>query len=138
MLFQILFSLTVVSFGLISFTYYTKLIEFNKYYLFFSIAFLFITILYFLFSKNIQQTFTSFKFILILMFSFATPILFLMKKIVVFRMKNFTEKNKQNQRLQNLYTNFNKLEKYSFAVFLVMIVMYQLLLIWVPKITDGI
>ena len=55
-----------------------------------------------------------------------------------FRMKNFTESNNQNQGLQNLYTHFKKLKEYAFAFFLVMIVFYQILIIWVPKITEGI
>ena len=138
MLFQILFSLTVVSFGLLSFSYFTKLIEFKKFYLFSSVAFFFITIFYFLFSKNAQQIFPAFKFTLILMFSFAIPILFLMKKIIEFRIKNFVDNNNQNQGLQNLYTHFKKLEEYAFAFFLVMIVFYQILIIWVPKITENI
>ncbi|WDT68446.1 MULTISPECIES: hypothetical protein [Cloacibacterium] len=53
-------------------------------------------------------------------------------------MKNFTESNNQNQGLQNLYTHFKKLEEYAFAFFLVMIVFYQILIIWVPKITENI
>lgn len=138
MLFQILFSFTVVSFGLLSFSYFTRLIEFKKFYLFSFIAFLFIAILCFLFSKNVQQTFPVFKFTLILMFSFAIPILFLMKKIIEFRIKNFVDNNKQNQGLQNLHTVFKKLESYSFVIFLVMVVIYQLLLIWIPEILDGI
>ena len=138
MLFQILFSLTVVSFSLLSFSYFTKLIEFKKFYLFSSVAFFFITIFYFLFSKNAQQIFPAFKFTLILMFSFAIPILFLMKKIIEFRIKNFVDNNKQNQGLLDLYIVFKKLESYSFVFFLVMVVIYQLLLIWIPEILDGI
>ena len=55
-----------------------------------------------------------------------------------FRMKNFTESNNQNKGLQHLYTHFKKLEEYAFAFFLVMIVFYQILIIWVPKITENI
>ena len=55
-----------------------------------------------------------------------------------FRMKNFTKSNNQNQGLQHFYTHFKKLEEYAFAFFLVMIVFYQILIIWVPKITENI
>ena len=72
------------------------------------------------------------------MFSFAIPILFLMKKIIEFRIKNFVDNNKQNQGLLDLYIVFKKLESYSFVFFLVMVVIYQLLLIWIPEILDGI
>ena len=72
------------------------------------------------------------------MFSFAIPILFLMKKIIEFRIKNFVDNNKQNQGLIDLHTVFKKLESYSFVIFLIMVVIYHLLLIWIPKILDGI
>ena len=72
------------------------------------------------------------------MFSLAVPILFFMRKIMEFRMKNFTKRNNQNQGLQHFYTHFKKLKEYAFAFFLVMIVFYQILIIWVPKITENI
>ena len=72
------------------------------------------------------------------MFSFAIPILFLMKKIIEFRIKNFVDNNKQNQGLLDLHTVFKKLESYSFVIFLIMVFIYQLLLIWIPEILDGI
>ena len=55
-----------------------------------------------------------------------------------FRMKNFTENNNENQGLQHFYTHFKKLEEYAFAFFLVMIFFYQILIIWIPKITENI
>ena len=72
------------------------------------------------------------------MFSFTIPILFLMKKIIEFRIKNFVDNNKQNQGLIDLHTVFKKLESYSFVIFLIMVFIYQLLLIWIPEILDGI
>ena len=72
------------------------------------------------------------------MFSFTIPILFLMKKIIEFRIKNFVDNNKQNQGLIDLHTVFKKLKSYSFVIFLIMVVIYQLLLIWIPEILDGI
>ena len=137
-IFQILLSFTVISLGFTSFSYFTRLIDFKKNYFYLSLGLLFLTVLCFLFFEKFQQEFPAFKFALILMFSFAIPILFLMRKIMDFRMKNFTESNNQNQGLQNLYTHFKKLEEYAFAFFLVMIIFYQILIIWVPKITENI
>jgi hypothetical protein len=54
-----------------------------------------------------------------------------MKKIIEFRIKNFVDNNKQNQGLIDLHTVFKKLESYSFVIFLIMVVIYQLLLIWI-------
>ena len=137
-IFQILLSFTVISLGLTSFSYFTRLVDFKKNYFYLSLGLLFLTVLCFLFFEKFQQEFPAFKFALILMFSFAIPILFFMKKNMEFRMKNFTKSNNQNQGLQNLYTHFKKLEEYAFAFFLVMIVFYQILIIWVPKITENI
>jgi hypothetical protein len=137
-IFQILLSFTVISLGFTSFSYFTRLIDFKKNYFYLSLGLLFLTVLCFLLFEKFQQEFPAFKFALILMFSFAVPILFFMRKIMDFRMKNFTESNNQNQGLQNLYTHFKKLKEYAFAFFLVMIVFYQILIIWVPKITEGI
>ena len=137
-IFQILLSFTVISLGFTSFSYFTRLVEFKKNYFYLSLGLLFLTVLCFLFFENFQLEFPAFKFALILIFSCAIPILFFMKKIMDFRMKNFTESNNQNQGLQNLYTHFKKLEEYAFAFFLVMIVFYQILIIWVPKITENI
>ena len=137
-IFQILLSFTVISLGFTSFSYFTRLIDFKKNYFYLSLGLLFLTVLCFLLFEKFQQEFPAFKFALILMFSFAVPILFFMRKIMDFRMKNFTESNNQNKGLQNLYTHFKKLEEYAFAFFLVMIVFYQILIIWVPKITEGI
>ena len=137
-IFQILLSFTVISLGFTSFSYFTRLIDFKKNYFYLSLGLLFLTVLCFLFFEKFQQEFPAFKFALILMFSFAVPILFFMRKIMDFRMKNFTESNNQNQGLQNLYTHFKKLKEYAFAFFLVMIVFYQILIIWVPKITENI
>lgn len=137
-IFQILLSFTVISLGFTSFSYFTRLIDFKKNYFYLSLGLLFLTVLCFLFFEKFQQEFPAFKFALILMFSFAVPILFFMRKIMDFRMKNFTESNNQNKGLQNLYTHFKKLEEYAFAFFLVMIVFYQILIIWVPKITENI
>ena len=137
-IFQILLSFTVISLGFTSFSYFTRLIDFKKNYFYLSLGLLFLTVLCFLLFEKFQQEFPAFKFALILMFSFAVPILFFMRKIMDFRMKNFTESNNQNQGLQNLYTHFKKLEEYAFAFFLVMIVFYQILIIWVPKITENI
>lgn len=137
-IFQILLSFTVISLGFVSFSYFTRLVDFNKNYLYLSLGLLFLTVLCFLFFEKFKQEFPVFKFALILMFSFAIPILFFMRKIMEFRMKNFTKSNNQNQGLQNLYTHFKKLEEYAFAFFLVMIVFYQILIIWVPKITENI
>jgi hypothetical protein len=137
-IFQILLSFTVISLGFTSFSYFTRLIDFKKNYFYLSLGLLFLTVLCFLFFEKFQQELPAFKFALILMFSFAIPILFFMRKIMDFRMKNFKESNNQNQGLQNLYTHFKKLEEYAFAFFLVMIVFYQILIIWVPKITENI
>ena len=137
-IFQILLSFTVISLGFTSFSYFTRLVDFKKKYFYLSLGLLFLTVLCFLFFEKFQQEFPAFKFALILMFSFAVPILFFMRKIMDFRMKNFTESNNQNQGLQNLYTHFKKLKEYAFAFFLVMIVFYQILIIWVPKITENI
>ena len=137
-IFQILLSFTVISLGFTSFSYFTRLVDFKKNYFYLSLGLLFLTVLCFLLFEKFQQEFPAFKFALILMFSFAVPILFFMKKIMDFRMKNFTESNNQNQGLQHLYTHFKKLEEYAFAFFLVMIVFYQILIIWVPKITENI
>ena len=137
-IFQILLSFTVISLGFTSFSYFTRLIDFKKNYFYLSLGLLFLTVLCFLLFEKFQQEFPAFKFALILMFSFAVRILFFMRKIMDFRMKNFTESNNQNQGLQNLYTHFKKLKEYAFAFFLVMIVFYQILIIWVPKITEGI
>ena len=137
-IFQILLSFTVISLGFTSFSYFTRLIDFKKNYFYLSLGLLFLTVLCFLFFEKFQQEFPAFKFALILMFSFAVPILFFMRKIMEFRMKNFTENNNENKGLQHLYTHFKKLEEYAFAFFLVMIVFYQILIIWVPKITENI
>ena len=137
-IFQILLSFTVISLGFTSFSYFTRLVDFKKNYFYLSLGLLFLTVLCFLFFEKFQQEFPAFKFALILMFSFAVPILFFMRKIMDFRMKNFTESNNQNKGLQNLYTHFKKLEEYAFAFFLVMIIFYQILIIWVPKITENI
>ena len=137
-IFQILLSFTVISLGFTSFSYFTRLVDFKKKYFYLSLGLLFLTVLCFLFFEKFQQEFPAFKFALILMFSFAVSILFFMRKIMDFRMKNFTESNNQNKGLQNLYTHFKKLEEYAFAFFLVMIVFYQILIIWVPKITENI
>ena len=137
-IFQILLSFTVISLGLTSFSYFTRLVDFKKKYFYLSLGLLFLTVLCFLFFEKFQQEFPAFKFALILMFSFAIPILFFMRKIMEFRMKNFTESNNQNQGLQHFYTHFKKLKEYAFAFFLVMIVFYQILIIWVPKITENI
>lgn len=137
-IFQILLSFTVISLGLTSFSYFTRLIDFKKNYFYLSLGLLFLTVLCFLFFEKFQQEFPAFKFALILMFSFAIPILFFMRKIMEFRMKNFTKRNNQNQGLQHFYTHFKKLKEYAFAFFLVMIVFYQILIIWVPKITENI
>ena len=137
-IFQILLSFTVISLGFTSFSYFTRLLDFKKKYFYLSLGLLFLTVFCFLFFEKFQQEFPAFKFALILMFSFAVPILFFMRKIMDFRMKNFTESNNQNKGLQNLYTHFKKLEEYAFAFFLVMIVFYQILIIWVPKITENI
>ena len=137
-IFQILLSFTVISLGFTSFSYFTRLIDFKKNYFYLSLGLLFLTVLCFLFFEKFQQEFPAFKFALILMFSFAIPILFFMRKIMEFRMKNFTKSNNQNQGLQNLYTHFKKLEEYAFAFFLVMIIFYQILIILVPKIKENI
>ena len=137
-IFQILLSFTVISLGFTSFSYFTRLVDFKKNYFYLSLGLLFLTVLCFLFFENFQQEFPAFKIALILMFSFAVPILFFMRKIMEFRMKNFTKSNNQNQGLQHFYTHFKKLKEYAFAFFLVMIVFYQILIIWVPKITEGI
>ena len=137
-IFQILLSFTVISLGFTSFSYFTRLVDFKENYFYLSLGLLFFDCFVFLFFEKFQQEFPAFKFALILMFSFAIPILFFMRKIMEFRMKNFTKSNNQNQGLQNLYTHFKKLKEYAFAFFLVMIVFYQILIIWVPKITEGI
>ena len=137
-IFQILLSFTVISLGFTSFSYFTRLIDFKKNYFYLSLGLLFLTVLCFLFFEKFQQEFPAFKIALILMFSLAVPILFFMRKIMEFRMKNFTENNNENKGLQHLYTHFKKLEEYAFAFFLVMIVFYQILIIWVPKITENI
>ena len=137
-IFQILLSFTVISLGFTSFSYFTRLIDFKKNYFYLSLGLLFLTVLCFLLFEKFQQEFPAFKFALILMFSFAIPILFFMRKIMDFRMKNFTKRNNQNQGLQHFYTHFKKLKEYAFAFFLVMIVFYQILIIWVPKITENI
>ena len=137
-IFQILLSFTVISLGFTSFSYFTRLVDFKKKYFYLSLGLLFLTVLCFLLFEKFQQEFPAFKFALILMFSFAIPILFFMRKIMEFRMKNFTKRNNQNQGLQHFYTHFKKLKEYAFAFFLVMIVFYQILIIWVPKITEGI
>ena len=137
-IFQILLSFTVISLGFTSFSYFTRLVDFKKNYFYLSLGLLFLTVLCFLFFEKFQQEFPAFKIELILMFSFAVPILFFMRKIMEFRMKNFTENNNENKGLQHLYTHFKKLEEYAFAFFLVMIVFYQILIIWVPKITENI
>ena len=137
-IFQILLSFTVISLGFTSFSYFTRLVDFKKNYFYLSLGLLFLTVLCFLLFEKFQQEFPAFKFALILMFSFAIPILFFMRKIMEFRMKNFTENNNENKGLQHLYTHFKKLEEYAFAFFLVMIVFYQILIIWVPKITENI
>lgn len=137
-IFQILLSFTVISLGFTSFSYFTRLVDFKKNYFYLSLGLLFLTVLCFLFFEKFQQEFPAFKFALILMFSFAVPILFFMRKIMEFRMKNFTENNNENKGLQHLYTHFKKLEEYAFAFFLVMIIFYQILIIWVPKITENI
>ena len=137
-IFQILLSFTVISLGFVSFSYFTRLVDFKKKYFYLSLGLLFLTVLCFLFFEKFQQEFPAFKIELILMFSFAVPILFFMRKIMEFRMKNFTENNNENKGLQHLYTHFKKLEEYAFAFFLVMIVFYQILIIWVPKITENI
>ena len=97
MIFQILLSFTVISLGFTSFSYFTRLIDFKKNYFYLSLGLLFLTVLCFLFFENFQQEFPAFKFALILMFSFAVPILFFMRKIMEFRMKNFTENNNENK-----------------------------------------
>ena len=137
-IFQILLSFTVISLGFTSFSYFTRLVDFKKKYFYLSLGLLFLTVLCFLFFEKFQQEFPAFKIALILMFSFAIPILFFMRKIMEFRMKNFTKSNNQNQGLQHFYTHFKKLKEYAFAFFLVMIVFYQILIIWVPKITENI
>ena len=137
-IFQILLSFTVISLGFTSFSYFTRLIDFKKNYFYLSLGLLFLTVLCFLFFEKFQQEFPAFKFALILMFSFAVPILFFMRKIMEFRMKNFTENNNENKGLQHLYTHFKKLEEYAFAFFLVMIFFYQILIIWITKITENI
>lgn len=137
-IFQILLSFTVISLGFTSFSYFTRLVDFKKKYFYLSLGLLFLTVLCFLFFEKFQQEFPAFKIALILMFSFAIPILFFMRKIMEFRMKNFTKRNNQNQGLQHFYTHFKKLKEYAFAFFLVMIVFYQILIIWVPKITENI
>ena len=137
-IFQILLSFTVISLGFTSFSYFTRLVDFKKKYFYLSLGLLFLTVLCFLFFEKFQQEFPAFKIELILMFSFAVPILFFMRKIMEFRMKNFTKRNNQNQGLQHFYTHFKKLKEYAFAFFLVMIVFYQILIIWVPKITENI
>ena len=137
-IFQILLSFTVISLGFTSFSYFTRLVDFKKNYFYLSLGLLFLTFLCFLLFEKFQQEFPAFKFALILMFSFAIPILFFMRKIMEFRMKNFTKRNNQNQGLQHFYTHFKKLKEYAFAFFLVMIVFYQILIIWVPKITENI
>ena len=137
-IFQILLSFTVISLGFTSFSYFTRLVDFKKKYFYLSLGLLFLTVLCFLFFEKFQQEFPAFKFALILMFSFAIPILFFMRKIMEFRMKNFTKSNNQNQGLQHFYTHFKKLEEYAFAFFLVMIFFYQILIIWIPKITENI
>ena len=137
-IFQILLSFTVISLGFTSFSYFTRLVDFKKNYFYLSLGLLFLTVLCFLFFEKFQQEFPAFKIALILMFSFAIPILFFMRKIMEFRMKNFTKRNNQNQGLQHFYTHFKKLKEYAFAFFLVMIVFYQILIIWVPKITENI
>ena len=137
-IFQILLSFTVISLGFTSFSYFTRLVDFKKNYFYLSLGLLFLTVLCFLFFEKFQQEFPAFKFALILMFSFAIPILFFMRKIMEFRMKNFTENNNENKGLQHLYTHFKKLEEYAFAFFLVMIFFYQILIIWIPKITENI
>ena len=137
-IFQILLSFTVISLGFTSFSYFTRLVDFKKNYFYLSLGLLFLTVLCFLLFEKFQQEFPAFKFALILMFSFAIPILFFMRKIMEFRMKNFTENNNENKGLQHLYTHFKKLEEYAFAFFLVMIFFYQILIIWVPKITENI
>ena len=137
-IFQILLSFTVISLGFTSFSYFTRLVDFKKNYFYLSLGLLFLTVLCFLFFEKFQQEFPAFKFALILMFSFAVPILFFMRKIMEFRMKNFTENNNENKGLQHLYTHFKKLEEYAFAFFLVMIFFYQILIIWITKITENI
>ena len=137
-IFQILLSFTVISLGFTSFSYFTRLIDFKKNYFYLSLGLLFLTVLCFLFFEKFQQEFPAFKIALILMFSLAVPILFFMRKIMEFRMKNFTENNNENKGLQHLYTHFKKLEEYAFAFFLVMIFFYQILIIWIPKITENI
>ena len=137
-IFQILLSFTVISLGFTSFSYFTRLVDFKKNYFYLSLGLLFLTVLCFLFFEKFQQEFPAFKIALILMFSLAVPILFFMRKIMEFRMKNFTKRNNQNQGLQHFYTHFKKLKEYAFAFFLVMIVFYQILIIWVPKITENI
>ena len=137
-IFQILLSFTVISLGFTSFSYFTRLVDFKKKYFYLSLGLLFLTVLCFLFFEKFQQEFPAFKFALILMFSFAVPILFFMRKIMEFRMKNFTENNNENKGLQHLYTHFKKLEEYAFAFFLVMIFFYQILIIWITKITENI
>ena len=137
-IFQILLSFTVISLGFTSFSYFTRLVDFKKKYFYLSLGLLFLTVLCFLFFEKFQQEFPAFKFALILMFSFAIPILFFMRKIMEFRMKNFTENNNENKGLQHLYTHFKKLEEYAFAFFLVMIFFYQILIIWITKITENI
>ena len=109
-IFQILLSFTVISLGFTSFSYFTRLVDFKKNYFYLSLGLLFLTVLCFLFFEKFQQEFPAFKFALILMFSFAIPILFLMRKIMDFRMKNFTKSKNQNQGLQHFYTHFKKLK----------------------------
>ena len=138
LIFQILLSFTVISLGFTFFPILQDWLTSKKKYFYLSLGLLFLTVLCFLFFENFQQEFPAFKFALILMFSFAIPILFFMRKIMEFRMKNFTKSNNQNQGLQHFYTHFKKLEEYAFAFFLVMIVFYQILIIWVPKITENI
>ena len=109
-IFQILLSFTVISLGFTSFSYFTRLVDFKKNYFYLSLVLLFLTVLCFLFFEKFQQEFPAFKFALILMFSFAIPILFFMRKIMEFRMKNFTKSKNQNQGLQHFYTHFKKLK----------------------------
>lgn len=115
-IFQILLSFTVISLGFTSFSYFTRLVDFNKNYLYLSLGLLFLTVLCFLFFEKFQQEFPAFKFALILMFSFAIPILFFMRKIMDFRMKNFTKRNNQNQGLQHFYTHYKKTKRICFRL----------------------
>ena len=114
-IFQILLSFTVISLGFTSFSYFTRLVDFKKNYFYLSLGLLFLTVLCFLFFEKFQQEFPAFKFALILMFSFAVPILFFMRKIMEFRMKNFTKSNNQNQGLQHFYTHFKKTRRICFC-----------------------